>query len=32
VRDMIKNALPQEKLYGFTSESGLPLGFCGASQ
>lgn len=27
VRDMIKRALPQEQLYGFISEAGLPLGF-----
>ena len=27
VRDIIKHALPHEELFGFTSESGLPLGF-----
>lgn len=31
VRQILKDALPQEEMYGFVPEAGLPLGFQGAS-
>ena len=31
VRSILKQALPQEELYGFVPEAGLPLGFGGAA-
>lgn len=29
-RDLVRNALPEEELYGFTPRAGLPLGYKGA--
>ena len=31
VRDIVRQALPSESLYGFTPDAGLPLGFVAAS-
>jgi hydroxymethylglutaryl-CoA lyase len=31
VRDIVREALPTESMYGFTPDAGLPLGFVAAS-
>ena len=31
VRDILRQAVPSESLYGFTPDAGLPLGFVAAS-